>query len=445
MSRGTVVIVAWNQKEAADRCVKAVLENNPNEHLIFVDNCSSDGTAEWLSEQSFDYVIFDEGVQEYGKILNVLLENFDIGEKLALLHPRCQVGKETLNRIFTTIENTPDVGVVGCRVNGIVAPEQGITISSAEQLCEVEDSVAAEVDYTVIGSGGFCYAMPGSLISECGAFDDRLADMDGVMLDYQLRALTSGHVNKICRSACVFNGGEQKETDVYEQALKRCDRNVLRQKWGMNYFNLSANSKFHALIRRNVQEKFSVLEVGCDMGANLLGIKNKFSNCDIYGLEINKKAAELGSCAANIRYGNIEDENVPFDTKFDYIIFGDVLEHLHNPKRTVEYCKSLLKEDGRILASIPNLMHISVMQQLLKGEFRYTDIGLLDKTHIHFFTAKEIVRMFEEAGYVLEELSGVIYELTEEERKLECALLEISTDVVPEMYETYQYTVVARR
>ena len=212
----------------------------------------------------------------------------------------------------------------------------------------------------------------------------------------------------------------------------------------MNYFNKCANLKFARLIQRDADEAFTVLEVGCDMGANLLGIKNMYPNARIFGLEINESAASVGAHVADICYGNIEDEKVPFAEKFDYIIFGDVLEHLHNPLRTIEYCRSLLKADGRILASIPNLMHISVMQQLLRGEFRYTDVGLLDRTHIHLFTEKEIIRMFCDAGYTIEELLSVCDVITEEQRQLEQALLAISTDVRPEMYETYQYTVVAK-
>ena len=280
--------------------------------------------------------------------------------------------------------------------------------------------------------------------TEVGAFDERLAELEGVLIDYQLRAVKGGYINKICRSACVLDWEVQKDTNIYEQALKNCDRKVLRQKWNMNYFNLSSNPKFLDVIRRDKMDKFSVLEIGCDMGANLLGIKNRFPNCSIYGVEINQNATAIGECVAPICYGNIEEETIPFEEKFDYIIFGDVLEHLHDPQRTIEYCREILKEDGRILASIPNVMHISVMKQLLRGEFRYTDVGLLDKTHIHFFTAKEIVRMFEQAEYTLEEMLGIVYELTEEEQKLEKELMKISTDVIPTMYETYQYIVVAR-
>lgn len=444
MSKATIIIVSWNQKAEAERCVKAVLEHNPEEQIIFVDNCSTDGTREWLVEQSFDYVIFDEGIQEYGKIINAVLENFGVADKLILLQPRCQVGAETIKRIIATMENDECVGVVGCCGNGTIAPEQQLNITCIEELYELEKSMRGAEDYRVVGSMGYCFGVPTKLVLDIGLFDMRMADMEGAMDDYQLRAIKAGFANKICRSACVFNWDADAEWDLFWRALRVCDHNELKKKWNMNYFNKCANLKFARLIKRDRNEEFSVLEVGCDMGANILGIKNIFPQAAIYGLEINENAVSIGKHVADICYGNIEDEKVPFAEKFDYIIFGDVLEHLHNPQRTVEYCRSLLKENGCILASIPNLMHISVMAQLLRGEFQYTDIGLLDKTHIHLFTEKEIVRMFCAAGYKLEELLSVCDELTEEQKKLEQALLAISTDVTPEMYETYQYTVVAR-
>lgn len=444
MNKATIIIVSWNQQKDAERCVKAVLKHNPEEHLIFVDNCSTDGTREWLAKQSFDYVIFDEGIQEYGKILNVVLENFGVAEHLLLLEPRCQVGAETIQRMLVTLEQDEKVGVVGCCGNGLIAPEQQLDISSEKELLAAEKIRRNAPDYRVVGSMGYCFGIPTKVIEEVGAFDDRMADMEGTLDDYQLRVVKAGFANQICRSACVFDWREHEAPDVFRQALRVCDHDVLKMKWNMNYFNKCANLKFARLIEREVDDAFTVLEVGCDMGANLLGIKNMYPNAKICGLEINESAASVGKYVADICYGNIEDENVPFAEKFDYIIFGDVLEHLHNPLKTIEYCRSLLKVDGRILASIPNLMHISVMQQLLRGEFRYTDVGLLDRTHIHLFTEKEIVRMFCDAGYTIEELVSVCDVITEEQRQLEQALLAISTDVRLEMYETYQYTVVAK-
>lgn len=445
MKEITVIIISWNQKEEAQRCVQAVLEHNPDVQIIFVDNSSIDGTGEWLQDKEFDKIIFDEGVQEYGRALKAVFENFTVEENIILLQPECCVGRNTLHQMVRTLASDSNTGVVGCCGNNLVGEEQWLDITNIESLYKEEAERINERDYVAVGSEGGCFGMRRTLISEVGSFEEHLAHIWGVMIDYQLRALKKGYVNKICRSACVFEQKVVKETDYLLENLMLCDMKLLRKNWKMTYFGMSANYKFVRLLERDRNECFSVLEVGCDMGANLLGIKNTFPNSRIYGLELNSGSADIGKHVAEIYCGNIEEERVPFVEKFDYIIFGDVLEHLHNPQRTLHYCRGLLKEGGRILSSIPNVMHISVMQQLLKGEFRYTDVGLLDRTHIHLFTGKEIVNMFESENYRLELLEGVGYQLTEEQETLKEELLKISKEVSPAMYETFQYTVIAQK
>ena len=84
------------------------------------------------------------------------------------------------------------------------------------------------------------------------------------------------------------------------------------------------------------------------------------------------------------------------EKKYDYIIFADVLEHLPEPKKILGLCRDMLEEHGKILVSIPNIAHNSVLIGLFNDEFEYDEVGLLDKTHIHFFTYKTFVRMLDE-------------------------------------------------
>lgn len=447
MERITVIIPAWNEEKALKDCVETIKKWNPEADIIVANNGSTDKTQEWLEQQQLDSVFFDEGVQTLGNVFNTVLEHFAMKEHVFFLWPQIMVGKNTLQEMVNTLHSSEDIGVVGCCFNS-KPYEQNIEVFSYEELLEFENQRRKEKkrrDYSVLGNAGLCFGMKRELLEQLGPFDENLAYTD-VMVDYQLRAIKDKFVNLLSSNAYAFELEENEKNSYWINCLRHADRNVLRKKWNMNYFMLSANYRFNFLIHRMEEECFSVLEVGCDMGANLLGIKNQYPNCRIYGLEINKTAAELGSYVANIRHGNIEDECVDFGEKFDYIIFGDVLEHLHNPLQTVKYCKELLKENGRIIASIPNVMHISVMDQLLRGEFRYTDIGLLDKTHIHLFTQKEIVRMFAQENYEIEEMQGVIYELEEDEERLLENLMKISSEnVTEEMYTTYQYSVVARK
>ena len=163
----------------------------------------------------------------------------------------------------------------------------------------------------------------------------------------------------------------------------------------------------------------NILEVGCACGGTLLEINNINKTANIYGIEINSNSAKLAKNFANVSSANIEDSNLPYKQGFfDYIIFGDVLEHLYNPQKVLENIKPYLKEDGKIIASIPNIQHWSIIEELLKGNWSYTDAGILDKTHLRFFTRNEITKLFNNSGYEVIQFIGKDIGLTETARNM---------------------------
>ena len=100
-------------------------------------------------------------------------------------------------------------------------------------------------------------------------------------------------------------------------------------------------------------------------------------------------------------------EEVFGEQRFDVILAGDFLEHLSNPLKLLKDLKRYLREDGFIVASIPNIAHGSVRLSLLKGKFEYKDIGILDRTHLRFFTLDSILRLFTDAGFAVVDVQRV--------------------------------------
>ena len=96
--------------------------------------------------------------------------------------------------------------------------------------------------------------------------------------------------------------------------------------------------------------------------------------------------------------------------RYDTILFIDVLEHLRDPQAAILAAKRLLKQDGAILASIPNLAHNGVLISLINDRFSYQPTGLLDRTHIHFFAWQEIVRLAHENGFVVTEITPLSFQ-----------------------------------
>jgi 2-polyprenyl-3-methyl-5-hydroxy-6-metoxy-1,4-benzoquinol methylase len=115
---------------------------------------------------------------------------------------------------------------------------------------------------------------------------------------------------------------------------------------------------------------------------------------------------------------NSEDEIEPvlglFQRRhFDRILLLDILEHLTNPGRVLDAVKPLLKESGAIVVSVPNVANITVRLMLLFGRFEYTERGILDKTHVRFFTRGTARKMLHEHGYEIieERMTSMPFEL----------------------------------
>ena len=89
------------------------------------------------------------------------------------------------------------------------------------------------------------------------------------------------------------------------------------------------------------------------------------------------------------------------DERFDVVMFGDVLEHLVRPQSVLSQVAGLLHPKGYVVASVPNIAHGSIRLALLNGEFRYTEMGLLDRTHLGFYTKESLQSLFREAEYVI--------------------------------------------
>lgn len=147
-----------------------------------------------------------------------------------------------------------------------------------------------------------------------------------------------------------------------------------------------------------------VLDIGCAAGKTGEYIKQKFPQAKVYGVEVNLTAAELAAKRLDGVYaGKFED----FDFaaygiapgSLDTVIVADVLEHLYDPWGVLVRLRPYLTPDAQILASIPNTRNLALMNGLAEGDWRYEAWGLLDVTHIRFFTLKEIRRFFHETGY----------------------------------------------
>lgn len=165
-------------------------------------------------------------------------------------------------------------------------------------------------------------------------------------------------------------------------------------------FNASYIGLRDDLLRHVKGEKLTILDVGCATGINGQFLKEKNVAKEVVGVELDPLMAnEAQKRIDKIIVGNIENPSTLQDLEgkiFDYILLGDVLEHLYNPWEIINKLVPFLSEKGRIIISVPNIQHIELFISIyIKGEWPYNERGIFDRTHLRWFTYKNILQ-FEE-------------------------------------------------
>jgi 2-polyprenyl-3-methyl-5-hydroxy-6-metoxy-1,4-benzoquinol methylase len=156
-----------------------------------------------------------------------------------------------------------------------------------------------------------------------------------------------------------------------------------------------------SIIISRIKPNSSVLEFGPANGRMTKYLKEAL-NCKVYAVELNQEAAnDAQKFCEKIIVGNIEEYawlNEYNNIKFDHIVFADVLEHLYCPNKVLKKSMGLLADDGGILMSVPNISHNSILIELLNDKFTYRSLGLLDNTHIRFFTKNTLEQLVRDCG-----------------------------------------------
>jgi SAM-dependent methyltransferase/glycosyltransferase involved in cell wall biosynthesis len=164
-----------------------------------------------------------------------------------------------------------------------------------------------------------------------------------------------------------------------------------------------------------------VLDVGCGAGALGAAFRRRNPQAEVIGIEIDRSRAEIAATRLDrVFCGDIEDNPFPSDLegRVDCLVLGDVLEHLRDPWRFLARTRPLLAPEGVVLASVPNVEHWSLVLRLLKGEWRYEESGLFDRTHLRWFSARTLIEAFREAGYQPLDISPRIFEAEQGQRML---------------------------
>ena len=219
--------------------------------------------------------------------------------------------------------------------------------------------------------------------------------------DFCTRVNLAGLAVVLCFNSYIFKSMDRHSLYGDIDMMLEQGKQIFKEKWGchIDYFN-NARTELINMIKADRRENIEVLELGCAMGGTLNMIKRLWPLANVHGVEYDANVVRIGSSVTDIIQGDVENMQIPYShNQFDYIICADVLEHLRKPETAIMRFLPYLKDNGYFIISLPNVRHYAVVMMLaLLGRFDYADAGILDSTHLKFFTKDTALEMMDRAG-----------------------------------------------
>lgn len=408
----SIIIVTLNNLEYTIQCINSIRRycSNSAYEITVVDNGSTDGTKEYLRSQEDITYQFNEENLGFSAGCNLGIHKSPQENDILLLHNDTIMTENSLFILRMALYDNETNGAAGSVSN----------YADKQKIPETFDTLEKYMAYGFINNipkenafearillSDFAFLIKRSAYKVVGDLDEQFFPGSYEDHDYSTRLVLNDYQLVLCKNSFIFHFGERtfsflaNESMVSSSSFYQANKLHYMEKWNINP-DYSCHCRRELIDFIQEQDKFKpikVLEIGCACGATLLGIKNQFPNASLYGIELDEHTADFASHIAKVVQGNAETLDAPFPVSFDYIIMGDILEHLVHPENLLKKIKNWLSPKGVILTSIPNILHYSAILPILRGNFAYSDAGVLDRTHLRFFTLYNSVKLLEDCGY----------------------------------------------
>lgn len=446
----SIIILTCNQLHYTRLCIESIRKFTKEKtyEIIIVDNNSSDGTIKWLEEQSDLKVIYNKENLGSSTSYNQGIR-LAIGENILFLNNNILVTPNWLYNLDNALWSSENIGAVGAVSNkGTYYQEIEVNYNSIIEMFDFSKYFNKSNSYSWkyrTRLADLCILVKRSIINRTGLLDEIFVSRKFMCDDILYRMVNENYKILLCMDTFIHSLESDyfKENDCEYDDIISIDYEKFLNKWN---FDSDKNSdiRFGLIncIEEDKKEILNILEIGCGTGATLLEINNRYKNSNVYGIEICEEAANIGKKDIDILTGDIEKIELPYDKRyFDYIILGDKLASFRDHWSVLDKLKSYIKIGGRILASIPNVMNVNVLRNLINGSFSYEKEGILDIDHIKFFTLEEIKKLFCDTNYTIEKIDALSKPLSKDDESFIDDLCSISGEELRELYKDYNYIV----
>ncbi|MEW4372666.1 glycosyltransferase [Paenibacillus kandeliae] len=453
----SIIILTYNQLDYTKICIDSIRKfTDPASYeLIVVDNFSTDGTRDWLAEQTDIMTIFNSKNEGFPKGCNQGI-TVSSGDNILLLNNDVIVTPEWLDNLVTCLYSDESIGAVGPVTNNSANYQMiPVPYNSIEDMLQfatnlnVSNPAKWEERMKLIG---LCMLIKKEVVDQIGFLDEIFTPGNFEDSDYSFRILKAGYKMMVCRDTFIHHFGsvsfKAKPDNSYTDLMSK-NQEKFRQKWGFHSgYATQINYALIDRIDKSQEATFKVLELGCGCGATLLQIKNKYPNVELHGMDINESAIGIASYFANAVVGDVEkDLNYP-DAYFDYILLPEILEYVADPYALLAGVRKYLKQDGVILTKIHNAMFYEDILEFVNGQFKSEYIGYPYQIPKHHFGYIEIHNLFTRVGYDnIQYIGEVEQALTAEQEAQIDQIIQLSNydDDAKSQYVVKDYLVICRQ
>ena len=404
----SIIIAAADGKDYTAQCLGALLPQvAPDEaEVIVVDDASTDGTAELLANTPGIKVITRARRQGMAAAFNRGAREA-AGKELLFLHNDTLLPPDTIVALRKVLASDEASGAVSPMAPSSRSIYTRIAVPPYHTRGEL-DAIARQVStagghwsvHWALVLDDFCLLIRKDALIAVGGFDERFTPRYFAAEDLSVRLWLAGYTLLAAGHVLVHHGAQRANSSAIGSHLP-VNQALFQKKWGfLPHYSLNVND----LLLSNIdwrQPSLTVLDVGCAGGGNLMRLKELRPDSGRYGIELNPGAARIASLFGEVSAQDVTKIDRPdWAGKFSYVLSGDLLEHLADPWETARLLGKLLKPGtGRLLISLPNVLHYTVWQELLAGKWTYQPQGVLDRTHLRFFTKESGLRFLTEAGF----------------------------------------------
>ena len=371
------------------------------------------------------------------------------GRDIAFLYGDTVVTSNWLPRLQQVLYNTENCGAVG-PIGYNSSIYQSVPRADRKEYSTIRDMALVAAEYAVHNKGqvghslfldAFCILFTREIWQKFGPWVEEYQCPAKAVMDYTVNLVKAGYDCLVAKEVWLHNSFYTLDEADYS------DEQVFRKIQGFAS-NYSLGFRGDILELADLQKpQLTIMDIGCACGGTLMKAREMNPNAQLYGIELSSGAAAVAEHFGQVFQADMLTIDKPeLLGKFDYIFMGDVLEHIVDTDGALAKVYSWLKKGGQLIVSVPNIANISIITNMLMGKWHYEDSGILDRTHMRFFTYKEMVENLARHNFTVKSSAYSHLNFESPAPELREALLNLPfIKVDPQDLDAFQWVFVAEK